>query len=363
MQITSWVVPASGQPMIEQRRDEMCGPGDVLIEIAACGVCHTDLSFYYDNVPTRQPFPLTLGHEMSGRVAAAGAGAESWIGRDVVVPSILPCGICAACRAGLGRICPTQIFPGSSVHGGFGTHIRVPATGLCALPDLADRARNPARLDLAALAVVADAVSTPYQAIVRSELSAGDLAVWVGAGGLGGFGVQLSAALGAYVVAIDVDRERLDRLSDRGLSLALDAALDVKALRREVRAFAESRDVPTWRTRIFETSGRPAGQTIAFGLLERGSVLSVVGYTAQAIEVRLSNLMVYDATAQGTWGCLPELYPAIVALALAGKIAIEPFIERRSLSSINAVFEGIRAGQLKKRVVLIPGNAVPFPSR
>src|SRR5262249_58837186 len=123
---------------------------------------------------------------------------------------------------------------------------------------------------------------------------------------------------------------------------------------------AESWDVPTWRTKIFETSGQPAGQTIAFGLLARGSLLSIVGYTAQTIELRLSNLMAYDATAQGTWGCVPELYPSIVELAISGRIAIEPFIERRRLSSINDAFEDIRAGRTKRRVVLIPGKAVPF---
>jgi 6-hydroxycyclohex-1-ene-1-carbonyl-CoA dehydrogenase len=347
--------------MVEHARDESCGPNDVLIEIAACGVCHTDLSFYYDAVPTRQPFPLTLGHEISGHVVATGADAQSWLSRDVIVPSILPCGVCPACRAGHARICPAQLFPGSSVHGGFGTHIRVPAAGLCPVPDLADRARNPTALDLVALAVVADAVSTPYQAIVRSGLSAGDVAVFVGTGGLGGFGVQLAAALGAHVVGIDVDQERLTNLNGYGLSLALDAsALDVTAMRRAVRAFADEHGVPTWRTKIFETSGQPMGQTMAFGLLGRGSVLSVVGYTAQPIELRLSNLMAYDATAQGTWGCLPELYPAIVDLALAGRIAIEPFIERRPLSAINGVFEDLRAGRMKRRVVLIPGNALPF---
>jgi 6-hydroxycyclohex-1-ene-1-carbonyl-CoA dehydrogenase len=130
-----------------------------------------------------------------------------------------------------------------------------------------------------------------------------------------------------------------------------------------VREFAAARDIPTWRTKIFETSGQPRGQTIAFGLLGRGSVLSVVGYTAQPIELPLSNLMAYDATALGTWGCLPELYPAIVDLALAGKIAIEPFIERRPLAAINDVFESLRAGRVTRRVVLIPGHAVPLPSR
>jgi 6-hydroxycyclohex-1-ene-1-carbonyl-CoA dehydrogenase len=341
--------------MVRETRDEQPGPGQVLVEVAGCGVCHTDLGFFYDSVPTRHPFPLTLGHEISGRVVAAGPGAESWLGEPVVVPAVIPCGTCEACRAGRGQICPAQVFPGNDVHGGFGTHVCVPAAGLCRVPDLSDTRLNPAGLDLAALAVIADAASTPYQAIIRSGLRAGDVAVWVGAGGVGGFGVQISAALGAAVAAIDVDPDRLARLSSHGLALPLDASADdAKTLRRKVRDFARSRGVPSWRLHIFEASGRPAGQALAFALLGPGAVLSIVGYTPEPVEVRLSNLMAFDATAIGNWGCLPEHYPAVVEMALSGAIAIDPFIERRSLSAINDVFDELHRGRANGRVVLIP---------
>lgn len=340
--------------MVRQTRREDAGPDEVIIEIAACGVCHTDLTFYYDNVPTRRPFPLALGHEISGRVVEAGAHARDWMGRSVVVPSVLPCGVCAACLAGRGQVCPTQIFPGSSVDGGFGTHIRLPSRGLATVPDLDDPHVNPQGLDLTALSVVADAVSTPYQAVVRSGLAPGDLAVWVGAGGLGGFGVQIASALGATVVAIDIDDERLSQSASAGAASTLNASrTDTASLRRAVRSFADARGIPTWRTVIFETSGQPAGQSAAFGLLGRGSVLSVVGYTATPIEVRLSNLMAYDATAQGNWGCLPELYPKVIDLVLSGRIRIEPFIERRPMREINDAFDAIHAGSVRKRVVLV----------
>lgn len=128
----------------------------------------------------------------------------------------------------------------------------------------------------------------------------------------------------------------------------------MKALRKQVRAFCESHGVPTWRTRIFETSGSPGGQATAFGLLGHGGYLSVVGYTPQAVEVRLSNLMAFDATAQGNWGCLPEHYPAILDLVLKGRIALAPFVERRALASINDVFAELNAGRVTRRLVLIP---------
>ncbi len=355
MRVSSWIVRQPAEPMVFEQREEIAGAGEVLVEVQGCGVCHTDLLFYYGGVSTRHPFPLVLGHEVSGRVVEAGAGAEAWVGQEVILSAVIPCGQCAACQAGRGESCPSQIFPGNDVHGGFSTHVRVPARGLYPVPDLADRAINPAGYSLADLSVIADAVSTPYQAILKSGLRPGDLAVFVGAGGLGGFGVQIAAALGAVVVALDVNQERLDRLAAHGASLTLRPdAMEFRDLRRQVNGFAAKQEIPSWRHRIFETSGTPQGQSTAFGLLGHGGYLSVVGYTLAKVELRLSNLMALDAIAQGNWGCLPEHYPAVLDLVLSGKVALAPFVEHRPLASINQTFAEAHARRLSKRVILIP---------
>ena len=358
MELNAWTVRQPGEPMVPTRRREICGAGEALLAVSGCGVCHTDLGFYYDGVPTRHPFPLTLGHEVAGTVVEVGPGADDWLGRDVVVPAVMPCGVCAACAAGRGQICSRQVFPGNDVDGGFASHLRVPARGLCPVPDLADPRLNPLGLELWMLSVVADAVSTPYQAILRSGLGAGDLAVVVGCGGVGGFAVQIAAARGAHVVAIDVDAQRLERLRPHGAELALDAAaLDFKSIQRAVRELARERGVPSFRQFVFETSGTTAGQATSYGLLGPGGYLGVVGFTAAKLELRLSNLMAFDATAQGNWACLPEHYPAIVELILAGRVAIAPFVERRPLDAINETFAELHAGPLPRRIVLVPENA------
>jgi 6-hydroxycyclohex-1-ene-1-carbonyl-CoA dehydrogenase len=355
--VNAWTVHRAGEPMALERRAQLAGAGEVVIEVAGCGVCHTDLGFFYEGVPTRHPFPLTLGHEVAGTVVEAGAGAEAWLGRAVVVPAVLPCGECAACRAGRGPVCPHQVFPGNDVHGGFASHLCVPARGLCPVPDLSDPAANPSRLDLASLSVIADAVSTPYQAVRRSGLAAGDLAVFVGCGGVGGFGVQVAAATGAHVVAIDLDAERLERLSRHGAALVLDArALDFKALKSALQRFAAEQGVPTFRQFVFETSGSAAGQSTAFGLLGPGGYLSIVGFTAAKLELRLSNLMAFDATVQGNWACLPELYPEILDLVLTGRIALAPFLDKRPLGQINEIFAELHARPAARRIVLVPEN-------
>lgn len=355
MRISSWMVHALGQPMTLEERDESPSAGEVVVQVAGCGVCHTDLGFFYDGVRTRHPFPLCLGHEVSGTVVEAGDGAEAWLGRNVIVPAVIPCGGCDACRDGHASICPKQVFPGSDDHGGFASHLKVPARGLCPVPELADETLNPAGIDLPSLSVIADAVSTPYQAVVRSGLQTDDVAVFVGVGGVGGFGVQVAAAAGASVVAIDVDQKRLDALENYGAALTLRAdELDPKDLKKQVRAFADERGVPSWHQKIFETSGTTAGQSTAFRLLGPGGYLGVVGYTPESVELRFSNLMAFDAVAQGNWGCLPEHYPAVVELVLGGKVKIAPFIVKRPMTTINETFAALRAHEVRERPVLIP---------
>src|SRR3954451_22146704 len=76
--------------------------GEVVVKVAGCGVCHTDLGYFYDGVRVNHPLPLALGHEVSGTVVAAGTQARDWLGRGVIVPAVLPCGECDPCRRGRG---------------------------------------------------------------------------------------------------------------------------------------------------------------------------------------------------------------------------------------------------------------------
>jgi 6-hydroxycyclohex-1-ene-1-carbonyl-CoA dehydrogenase len=239
-------------------------------------------------------------------------------------------------------------MPGNDSDGGFATCVRVPARGLCPVPE-----ELPKGLTLAMLSVVADAVTTPYEAIRRSGLNAGEVAVFVGVGGIGGFGVQIAAALGAAVVAIDVDADRLELASQHGATLALNAreCADVKPA---VRSFAKQSGRRGIGLKIFETSGTAAGQQTAFSLLDPGAHLAIVGYTAQKVEVRLSNLMAFDATARGNWGCPPDQYPNALALVLEGRIHIQPFVEMFPLDEAPQVLEAVHHHQLRGRAVLVP---------
>jgi 6-hydroxycyclohex-1-ene-1-carbonyl-CoA dehydrogenase len=191
----------------------------VVVAVAGCGVCHTDLGYYYDGVRTNQPLPLALGHEISGRVVAAGDGAEEWLGRAVIVPAVLPCGECDLCRRGLARSAARR---------------RCRATTSRAASDRTSWCRRAAcARSTSAAGGRADAAAgldrrrradhaLPGGAARRRR--AGRPRVVVGVGGVGGYCVQVARAFGAEVVAIDVDaaQARRDR-ADGGAALALNA--------------------------------------------------------------------------------------------------------------------------------------------
>ncbi len=304
-------------------------PDEVVVEVAGCGLCHTDIGFARGGVATRHPLPLILGHEISGRVIDAGERSMQWLGRSVIVPAVIPCGACEACRANRPTICRKQFMPGNDGDGGFASHVVVPARGLCAVPDTL-----PKDITLPMLSVLADAISTPYEAIDRAHVGPDDVAVFVGVGGGGGFGVQIAAALGAYVVAIDISDMKLELASQHGASLTLNArTLTPKELKSSVRSVARK------GLKIFETSGTAAGQQTAFNLLDYGAYLAIVGFTPDKVELRLSNLMAFDATARGNWGCAPDKYPAALQLVLDGKVAIAPYVELHYLEELPTLID------------------------
>jgi len=329
-------------PVPEPSEDE------VLIRVAGCGVCHTDIGFWIDGVPTKKELPLTLGHEIAGTVVEAGSRYEHLVDRPVIVPAMIPCGDCELCHRGRGNACRHQLMPGNDLDGGFAEYLAVPGRGLC-------HADETGPCDLAEVAVVADAVTTPYQAIVRSGLAAGDLAVIVGIGGVGGYCAQIAAAFGAHVIVIDVDDRRLSAISDHGPRLTLNSGdMDFRSLRKEVAGREAEWGCPPFGRKIFECSGHAGGQTTAFGLLNHASTLMVVGFTLARTELRLSNLMAFDATAQGTWGCLPELYPEALRLVTEGQIELKSFVRTFPMSRGPEVLRQVADHGIQERAILVP---------
>jgi 6-hydroxycyclohex-1-ene-1-carbonyl-CoA dehydrogenase len=332
------------------------GEGEVLLRVAGCGVCHTDLGFLYGGVKTREALPLALGHEVAATVQATGpqacldSGELLEPGQSVIVPAVLPCGTCDWCRASRENICSRQRMPGNDFDGGFATHMMVPARFLIPVREL------PADHKLEHLAVVADAVTTPYQALLRAAVAEGDRVVIIGAGGIGIYGVQIAAAMGARVLAVDVSEARVHQSRDYGaVAAACTNGMDQKEARKAVQEAAKKDGWDRAGWKVFEMSGTAGGQQLAFSLLGFGGTLGVIGYTRSKIEVRLSNLMAFDADAFGSWGCSPRHYPAALELIRQGKVHVKPFVSFHPLSEVNDILEKAHQGALEHRAVLVPG--------
>jgi 6-hydroxycyclohex-1-ene-1-carbonyl-CoA dehydrogenase len=241
-------------------------------------------------------------------------------------------------------------MPGNDLHGGFASHIIVPYRYLTIVPD-----EVLIKYSLAQLSVVADAISTPYQVIEKSELAKNDLAIIIGVGGVGIYGALIAKIKGAKVLAIDINENKLAIARENGIKNTLNSAgLSFREIKTKVKELAVELEATRFGWKIFEFSGTKAGQELAFGLLTFASTLSIVGFTMEKINARLSNLMAFDAKLIGTWGCKPELYSDVVGLIQNDQLKIEKFVEIRPLSSINKVFRDSMANKIEKRIVLVP---------
>ena len=331
-------------PAPELKEDE------ALIKVAGCGVCHTDLGYFYDGVPTVNKPPLTLGHEISGDVVA---GPEALVGKNVIVPAVMPCNDCPICLAGRGNRCLKQRMPGNSLgsYGGFADYIPVPAGDLCVIEDTKG-------MPLEHFAVIADAGTTPYQAALRADIGPGDrVMVFGAAGGVGTYVTQTVKALGAEtVIGLDIADDRLERMRGFGADYTINVRdKDFKAVRDEFRSICKEAGAPhNFGWKIFEVTGVGAAQNMALSLLSFTGKLIVVGFGLAVNQYSISRLMAFDAEIIGTWGCQPKYYPRVLELVQSGKIKIEPFLETKPMSRIGEVFERQHHGEFEKRQVLLP---------
>lgn len=321
----------------------------VIVKVAGCGLCHTDISFLTAAVKTKQEAPIVLGHEISGAVVAAGSLFQDLAGKNVLIPAVLPCGECELCRAGRDNICQKQKMPGNDFNGGFATHLAVPGRFLCELPSELKGFKLPQ------LSVIADAVTTPYQSLMRSGAKAGELAIVIGTGGIGLYMVQHLKAAGLTVIALDIDEAKLTRAQALGAAHGVcSKGLDERGVKDRIKALVTEHRLPKNQWRIFETSGSAAGQSLGFSLLTFAGTLGIVGFTMDKLSVRLSNVMAFDADVFGNWGCRPAYYPVVVKQVLERRINVVDNIQEFPLDSINEVIAKALDHKLDRRAVLVP---------
>ncbi|MBV8998464.1 MAG: NAD(P)-dependent alcohol dehydrogenase [Solirubrobacterales bacterium] len=321
------------------------GP-EVLVEVAAAGLCRTDLHIM-SSPPGAYPYalPFTLGHESAGRVAALGPEASGvHVGDPVVVYSRWGCGTCWQCARGADNACMrTHRGPhggGLGRDGGLAEYLLVPsARYLVPTPGLA-----PVRA-----APLADAALTSYHAVKLSlaQLHSESTAVVLGVGGLGHMAVQvLKAITPARIIAVDLRSAALEMARAAGADAIVSAAgLTAEHLRAETD--------PDGVSVVLDFVGNDATLALASGSVAQGGDVTFVGRGGGELRVA-PGLIPYETTVRmPTWGTVAEL-AEVVALAADGKIHSEA--EVYELDDAVSAYGKLRDGEVLGRAVVVPGT-------
>ena len=315
---------------IQSADDPQIGPGDILVKVAACGVCHTDLHYIDHGVPTFKKPPLILGHEPSGTVEEVGSEVSQFKPGDrVLLPAVLTCGVCYFCRTGRENICQSMVMFGNNIDGAYAEYVAAPAK---------DAFHLPGEIPLEEGSIIADAISTPYHAVKnRGEVKPGDQVVVYGCGGIGINLVQIATAAGASVIAVDILEKKLEWAKKLGAVEVIDPR-EVENVGKAVKKLTGGgADV------AFEAIGNPKTMQDAFGTLRKGGRLVIVGYTHKPVELSAAKIMYFEMEVMGSLGCRPVDYPRIIEMARTGKIRVKDLVTHRfPLERINEAFDILR---------------------
>ncbi|MCK4645909.1 MAG: zinc-binding dehydrogenase [Candidatus Aminicenantes bacterium] len=331
------------QPLkIEEVETPKIESHEILVKIAACGVCNTDMHYIDHGVPTFKKPPLILGHEPSGIVEEAGAGVKNFkVGDRVLIPPVFSCGYCANCRLGRENICFNMIMLGNHIDGAFAEYTKVPAKDCQHLPE---------ELPLEESSIIADAISTPYHAVKnRAQVRPGDSVVVFGCGGVGINVVQVASAAGASVIAVDIVDNKLDMAKKLGAQHTINSSdKEDKALLKEIRTLTGGgADI------AIEAIGNPKTIELASAAVKAGGLHCQVGYTHHSVPMNAGRLMFREIEIKGSLGCRPVDYPKIIEMVKTGKIQLEPVVTHKfKLEDIDKAFDLMRKGESLRSIIV-----------
>ncbi len=317
-----------------------CGPDQILVKVAACGACHTDLHYIEHGTPTFKKPPLVLGHEASGIIEEIGVGVDGWeCGDRVLIPAVLTCGKCKFCRMGKENICSDMKMLGNHFDGAYAEYVAVCAKDVLRLPD---------SIPLKEASIIADALSTPYHAVKnRAQVRPGDTVVIFGCGGVGLNAVQLSSLIGAYVIAVDISDRKLQWAKEFGAAATINAN-EVDSVRKTVKKMTGGgADI------AMEVIGNPRTIEEAFECIRIGGRLCVVGFTGEKMSIVAGKIMFKELEIVGSLGCPPGEYVPLIRMVEMGKIDISRIVTHRfALDDIEKAFDVMKQGESIRSIVI-----------
>ena len=330
------VAHAFGEPLrIEEVKVPLPGPGQILVKIEACGVCHTDLHAVEGDWPVRPSLPFIPGHEGVGYVAAVGSGvARVKEGDRVGVPWLYTaCGCCEHCLTGWETLCTEQQNTGYSVNGGYAEYVLADPDYVGILPK---------QVAFDEIAPILCAGVTVYKGLKVTNARPGQWVVISGIGGLGHVAVQYAKAMGLHVAAVDVDDAKLELARTLGASLTVNA-------RHEDPVAVIQRDIGgAHGVLVTAVSNSAFGQAI--GMARRHGTVALVGlppgdFPTPIFDVVLKAISITGSIV-GTRADLQE------ALDFAAEGLVKATIHHGKLDDINQIFDQMRAGAIEGRIVL-----------
>lgn len=330
------VVRAFKEPLVIQEVPVPApGAGQILVKIAASGVCHTDLHAADGDWPVKPKPPFIPGHEGVGHVAGVGAGVSHVKEGDRVgVPWLYTaCGHCRHCLGGWETLCEKQQNTGYSVNGGFAEYV---------VADPNYVGRLPGKVSLVDLAPILCAGVTVYKGLKVTDTRPGDWVVVSGIGGLGHMAVQYARAMGLNVIAVDVDDAKLE------LATKLGASLGVNARKADPVAFVKKE--LGGAQGVLVTAVSPKAFEQAMGMVGRGGTVSLVGLPPGDFALSIFNTVLNGITVRGSIvGTRLDLQEA---LDFAGQGKVKATVASERLESINDIFSRMRAGDIQGRMVI-----------
>jgi len=331
------VVRAFGAPLtMEDVPIPTPGPGEVLVKIAACGVCHTDLHAADGDWPVKPTLPFVPGHEGAGVVAAVGAGVGGIREGDPVGVAWLhdACGTCEHCITGWETLCEAQHNSGYSVNGAFAEYAIGAAAYVARLPDCPD---------FAAIAPILCAGVTTYKGIKETETRPGHWLAISGVGGLGHLAVQYAKAMGLHVAALDVGEAKLALARSLGADVTVDATA-ADAAQRIVAATGGGAHG------VLVTAVSPSAFAQALRMVRRKGTVSLVGLPPGDFATPIFDVVLKRITVRGSIvGTRQDLAEAI-QFAAEGKVRAH--VHEAPFEDVNRVLSDLKAGKVDGRIVL-----------
>lgn len=330
------VVREFGKPLvIEEVAVPVPGADQILVKIAATGVCHTDLHAAEGDWPVKPKPPFIPGHEGVGHVVALGAGVTHIKEGDRVgVPWLYTaCGHCTHCLGGWETLCMEQQNTGYSVNGSFAEYVLADPNYVGHLPD------NVSFIDVAPILC---AGVTVYKGLKVTDTKPGDWVVISGIGGLGHLAVQYAKAMGLNVLAVDIDDAKLDLAKELGASLAVNA--------RKTDPVAFVKKEVDGAQGVLVTAVSPKAFEQAMGMVGRGGTVSLNGLPPGDFPLSIFDTVLNGVTVRGSIvGTRLDLQEAL-NFASEGKVKATIATER--LEDINGIFARMHKGDIQGRIVI-----------